>query len=430
MNEFDYVIIGNSAGAIGCIEGIRSVDNTGTIALVSEEAHHVYSRALIPYFLSGATGTSGMAFRPPDFYERAGVRLFLNKKAVKINFGDKEVVLDDGNKLGYGKLLLATGGKPVFPPIPGLRKKNVFSFHSIKDALGIKQHMAGARNAVVLGGGVIGLMAAEVLLKKNIKVCVLELADRVLAPVVDVTASRMVEETFREAGVEVLTNNTVAAVHGKEYVEKVTLQDGRTIPCDLLIVGIGVTPRVELAEETELEVDRGIVVNEQMQTSVSDVYACGDCISVYNFVTGLKQPLPLWPNAYLGGRIAGVNMAGKTREYTTGTSMNAMHFFDLNLINAGVNATADGDADWHVVSKLDPEKKIYRKFTIDRDGVLRGFILIGQVARAGILLNLMRKKIDVRGFQQELLRDNFGYADLPDLIRWHLLKEHMILGVV
>lgn len=430
MNKFDYLIIGNSAGAVGCIEGLRTVDKAGTIAVISEETHHVYSRALIPYYLDGKIDKEKMYYRPLNFYKRAGATLFSGKKATKVDFERKEVELNSGERVGYGKLLLATGGKPIIPPVPGLDKENVFTFVSYDDALNIEKALPGTKDAVVLGGGVIGLMAAEVLKRKGLNVYVLELAERVLAPVIDETASAIVEKTFKEAGVEIFTRTTIQEIHGSDYVEKVTLTDGTVLPCDLLIVGVGVAPRVELVEGTEIEIARGIVVNKKMQTSVPDVYACGDCASIYDFIKGEIRPLPLWPNAYAGGRVAAFNMAGIEREYTWGTSMNSMHFFDVNIINAGLNVAGSGNYEGNIIKKLNEEKKTYRKFILNQEGHIQGFILVGEVARAGIFLNLMRKKVDIRGFQEELMDESFGYKNMPGELRWQLLKDDVILGVV
>jgi len=431
MGNYDYLILGNSAGSVGCIEGLRSIDKNGSVAIVAEEDSHVYSRALIPYYLSGQITRDKIYYRPLDFYDRARVSVLKGQRAVKIDSEVRVVELDNGSRLGYGQLLIATGGKPVYPPIPGLDKQNVFSFHSLPDLQGIEKELAGARSAVVLGGGVIGLMAAEALHKRGIKVHVLELADRLLAPVVDETTSHLVEGALQKAGVALYLNNTIDQVHGTERVESVTLKDGRNIPCDLLIVGVGVAPRVELAEGTEIEVNRGIVVDKKMQTSVPGIFACGDCASTYNFVTGAEQNLPLWPNAYLGGRIAGFNMAGMERAFVQGTTMNAMHFFDVNIVNAGINVTgANQDDSLGMIQEYDQDSQTYRKFVLSESGQIKGFILVGQIARAGIFLNLMRRQIDVRVFQQELFKNDFGYADLPDALRWKLLQDDVILGVV
>jgi len=430
MNQFDYLIIGNSAGAVGCIEGLRSIDKQSSIGVIAEEKHHVYSRALIPYYLSGAIGRDQMYYRPAGFYQNAGVTLLSGQIATALDVERKEVELAGGEKIGYGKLLLATGGKPIYPPLDGLDKKNVFGFHGFNDLLGIEKQLSQSKNAVILGGGVIGLMAAEVLKKRGLAVRVLELADRVLAPVVDETASGIIETTLHEAGVELCTNNTIGQIHGGELVESITLKDGTMVACDLLIVGIGVRPRIELAEGTAIKVDRGIMVDRQMQTSVPDVYSCGDCAAIYNFITGQTQPLPLWPNAYLGGRIAAFNMAGINRQLVAGASMNAMHFLNVNLINAGVNVTDQDSDQWHIISKLEPGNQAYRKFILDVHGAINGFVLVGQIKRAGIFLNLMRKKVDVRGFQDQLLDENFGYGSMPGELRWQLLKDEVILGVM
>ncbi|MCL6446998.1 MAG: FAD-dependent oxidoreductase [Armatimonadetes bacterium] len=429
MSRFTYLIIGNSAGAVGCIEALREVDGTGTIALISDETRHVYSRALIPYYLEGKIERAGMDYRPPDFYTRHGVTPFLGKEAVGVDFDRKEVELAGGERIGYGKLLLATGGRPFLPPLPGLDRQNVFTFLSLDDVLAIEKALPGVKNAVVLGGGVIGLMAAEVLSKKGLDVCVLELAGRVLAPVVDETASALVEDLFRKNGVKIYTETTIKEIRGAESVEEVRLTDGRTIPAGLLIIAVGVVPRVELVKGTGIRVNRGIVVDQRMQTSVPDVYACGDCAEVYDFAAGHHKLLPLWPNAYAGGRIAGFNMAGRPRKYEWGTGMNATHFFDFYIINAGVNVTGDNADGYEIVSKLAEDRRSYRKFAL-KAGRIQGFVLAGEVARAGIFLHLMRKAVDVRAFQQELTKSNFGFSDLPDQLRWALLKDDVVLGVV
>jgi len=433
MSDLEYVIIGNSAGSVGCIEGLRSIDQKSAITLVAEEDSQVYSRALLPYYISGRIAREKMYFRPRDFYERNQVNVFSKQQAVKIDISAQEVILNHGRHLKYSKLLLATGGKPILPPITGLDtpKQNLFTFHNMDDLLGIERELARAKSAVVLGGGVIGLMAAEALHKRGIEVHVVELAQRLLAPVVDQCTSQLVAEALRVAGAQLYLNNTLREAKGTERVESVVLQDGTEIDCDLLIVGVGVTPRVELATEADILVNRGIVVDEQMRTSVQDIFACGDCAVSYNFATGEAQNMPLWPNAYAGGRVAGTNMAGETRDFVQATAMNAMHFFDVQIINAGVNVMDLENKGYLTVTReYNPEDKIYRKFVLSDQGCIKGYLLVGGLDRAGIFLNLMRHKIDVRPFQSELLRTGFGYADLPDQLRWNLLCDDVILGVV
>jgi|Deesub1362B_J571_1020462.scaffolds.fasta_scaffold00523_10 NAD(P)H-nitrite reductase large subunit len=427
MKKYDFVIIGNSAGGIGCVETLRTLDKDASIAVISDEKYHTYSRALIPYYLDGKIEFDKMYYRPLDFYERMRVDALLGIRITEIDF-DKKILKSDDGVVGYGKLLLATGGKPFVPPIEGIDKKKVFTFVKMDDVIGIKDALQSAEKAVVLGGGVIGLMVAEVLKKRGLEVTVVELADRVLAPVVDRTTSMFVEDAFRENGVKIITGNTIKKVLGKENVESVVLEDGTEIPADLLVVGIGVMPRIELVKDTAIETNRGIVVNSRMETTVKDVYACGDCAEVYDFLFDAKRPLPLWPIAYAGGRIAAFNMCGIDREYTNAIAMNAMHFFDLYIINAGLNV-ADDEEGYEILKKFDEENRIYRKIVL-REGKIAGMILVGEVERAGVIINLMRREVDVISFKERLLDGDFGYADLPESIRWRLLYNDVILGVV
>ncbi len=427
--RFDYVIIGGSAGAVGCIEALRSVDQERSIALISEEPYPLYSRALLPYYLDTPVPREKLLYRPPDFYEKMRVTTFEGRRAVKLSPIDKVVELDDGERLKYGRLLLATGGKPFVPSIEGLNKKNVFTFISMDDALGIAEALPRTRNAVILGGGVIGLMTAEVLRKRGIGVSVVELAPRVLSAVVDETAGAIVEDLFREQEVVIYTATTIKKVVGEERAERVILSNGEDLPCDLLVVAVGVVPRVELARDAGIAVNRGILVNERMETSAKDVYACGDCAEVYDFVIDDRRPLPLWTNAYAGGRTAGFNMAGVARKYRWATAMNAMHFFDLYIISAGLNITQDLGDSFEVLTKYEPQSRIYRKFAL-KDGRIVGLVLVGQIARAGIFLRLMRMQADVASFKEELLKEAFGFTDIPEDLRWQLLKEDVMLEVI
>ena len=428
--KFDYVIVGNSAAGIGCAEALRELTDS-TIAIISYEKYPAYSRALIPYYLSGKIDFEKMYYRKPDFYDKMNITPILGKKAVKVDFNKKEVILEDGNAVGYGKLLIATGGKPFIPPIEGLSKQeNVFTFVKLDDVLAIKDLLdrESVKKVVVLGGGIIGLMAAEVLNKKGLDVTVIELADRVLAPVVDDITSNLVQELFKEKGVKIALGTTIQKVFGEDKVEKVLLSNGETLECDMLIVAVGVVPNVDLVKDTEIKINRGIVVDKYMQTSVKDVYAAGDCAEIYDFVFGDNRVLPLWPTAYVGGRIAAFNMVGIEREYTHATSMNSMHFYDMYIINAGLNVPNDS-TEFEILNLFDENSKVYKKFAL-KDGRIAGMILVNEVERAGIYLNLMRNYVDVSPFKNKLLKSDFGFLDLPEDVKLDLLEGEIKLGVV
>lgn len=423
MKSYKYLIIGNSAGGAGAMEAIRGIDKDGSMAVISDEEHHIYGRPLISYYLADEIDFDKIFYRPLDFYEKNSIDTILGKEVVEIDFDKRFVTLDDGDKLGFDKLLLATGGEPFVPQIKGLDEHEFFTFITLASSMKIRERLASEniKTAVVLGGGLIGLKATEALIQRGVNVKVVELADRVLSPVLDEQASAIVQDVLEAAGVEVLTGRTITEVVGEHSeVESVILDNGDKIDCELLIVGIGVRPRVELMKDTPIQMERGIVVDKRMETSVADVYACGDCAEVYDFIADNFRLTPLWPTAYVGGRVAGFNMAGVEKEYVWGTGMNAVDFFGFPVISAGLlNPQDDEDL---VLIKLDSDEKIYRKFII-QDGRIVGMILLNEVDRAGVILDLMRRKADITTFKDVLLRGDFGSIHLPRKLRQEIDEE-------
>jgi NAD(P)H-nitrite reductase large subunit len=402
--KYKYLIIGNSAGGIGAAEAIREVDPTGTIAIISDEEYHAYSRALVPYYLSDKISFDNIFFRPSDFYKKMNIQPILDKKVIKLDFKRRGVVLEDGKRILYEKLLIATGGNPIVPKMDGSERDCVFTFTTLKDTLGIRAKLeaGGVKNAVVLGGGLIGLLAAEAIHSKKVDVTVVELAERVLSPVLDQTASAMVEKVLKENGVKIVTGHTI-----KEILEdEIVLDNGEKSSCDLVIIGIGVAPRVDLVRDTPIKVNRGILVNKYMETSMEGVFACGDCAEVYDFILDSFRLTPLWPTAYVGGMVAGYNMTGMKEEYTWGTGMNSMRFFGLSVISAGI---VQPESNYETLIRYEGE--IYKKIVLN-DDLIKGFILVNQIDRAGIILGLMRNKIKVADFKEDLLGDDFGLVYL------------------
>ncbi len=414
-----YVIIGNSAGGIGAAESIREVDREGEITIVSDEPHHVYSRPLIAKYVAGETTLAAMRFRPASFYADKAIRLLAGTAATAIDLAGKTITLADGRQLPWDRLLLATGGTPFLPPIEGLPREGVYTFTTLGDAQRLAERVDRARRAVVIGGGLIGISVAEALRKRQLAVTVVELKDRLLNLLLDEEASGIAEAAVRRAGVEVLTGCTVASVIGRPQeggaVVSVFLDNGREVPCDLLVVAIGVVPRVELARQAGLTVNRGIVVDAHMATSATDVYACGDAVEAYDFALGSVRPTPVWPNAYIGGRVAGRNMAGLATLYQGGTACNALNYFGLSLVSAGLVhvPAADGYA---VHTRQEPERGLYRKIIL-RENKLVGLIYVGKIDRSGIAFGLLREGADVADFAEQLLADDFGLISLPYQMR-------------
>jgi len=404
-----YLIIGNSAGGIGASEAIRQVDKEATLTIASDEPYPAYSRPLISKYLTGERTLEGILFRPPDFYSQNNILFLPGKKVTRIEPDQQIVQLEDGDHISWDKLLLAVGGKPIFPRMKGDNKRGVFTFTTLDDAKAVGKTLDDAKKAVVIGGGLIGISVTEALVKRGVDVIVVEMKETILNTILDQQASLMAEEVIRQAGVEIITSHTVAEINGKETVEGVILDNGDIIPCDLLIVAIGVSPRSELALDAGMKINRGIAVDRHMATNYSNVYSCGDVAEAYDFVYGENRLAPIWPNAYIGGRIAGYNMAGVENEYSGGTAMNSLNYFGIDIASAGMPTPPNGEG-YEVISRR--EDSVYQKLIL-KDDFIMGMVFVGTIEKSGIVHGLMRDRVNVGSFKQSLLADDFGLAFLP-----------------
>lgn len=416
-----YVVVGNSAAGIGTVEGIRKVDPEGSITLISDEPYHSYSRPLISYYLAGKVETEKMYYREQDFYEKMKVNTRLGEKVISVLPGEKAVVLSSGEKIGYDRLMLATGGKPIVPDIPGSDLEGVFTFLKWDDVKEIEQYLDKEDTVVIIGAGLIGLKAAEAITGFKAKVKVVELANRVLSAILDEDAAAMVQKKLEDKGIEFYLNNTVKEIKGNGKVTEVKLQDGTRLDCDAVIIAIGVAPNKDLAVQAGLEINRGIIVDEYLRTSNPDIYAAGDVSEGYDTLYKERRVLPILPNAYKQGFTAGQNMAGREEKYRGGFAMNAIGFFGLPMITAGI--IKPQGSEFSEMVEANPEKCTYRKVVL-RDNRLVGFITLNDVDRVGILTGLMEKEVNVEPFKDKLLRKDFGYVHLPKEYR-----REQLLGV-
>jgi NAD(P)H-nitrite reductase large subunit len=420
-----YVIVGNSVGAVGAVEAIREVDREGSLTIISDEPYHVYSRPRISEYLAGESSLEDMLYRPREFYESNGIQTFLGRKAVALDLDQSLLRLEDGESIPWDRLLLATGGVPFVPRMEGLEKDGIFTFTTLGDAQRLAEALDDIRRMVVIGGGLIGISVTEALVKRGVQVTVVELKDWVLNTILDEQAARLAQGVLERAGVRVLTGHTVQRILGRPRdqgrVGGVVLENGEEVPCDGVVVAIGVVPRTEIVANTSVTVNRGIVVDRHMATNIPHVYACGDVAEAFDFVYGVNRVIPIWPNAYLGGRIAGYNMAGLKMEYPGAVAMNSLKYFGLPIVSAGLyEAPGDG---YQVLTSGDRDRVVYKKLVL-KDGALVGLVFVGEIEKAGILLGLMREKLDVEGFKEHLLAPDFGFVYLPAALRQQRLARN------
>lgn len=386
----NYVIIGNSAAAVGAIEAIRTIDHEGSITLISSEKHHTYSRPLISYLLQGKTDEQRMKYRADDFYTKNAVNALLDTTVTSIDATNKTVQTSDGQSFAYDKLLTATGSKPFVPPMNGLETvEKKFTFLSLDDAHALESALDPNARVLIIGAGLIGLKCAEGIADKVGSITVVDMANRILPSILDEEASALMQSHIESHGITFQLSDSVNCFTS----DTATLQSGKTLGFDIVVIAVGVRPNTELIAQAGGDVRRGIVTDLHCATSLPDVYAAGDCSESLDITTNEERVLALLPNAYMQGECAGINMAGGEKLYDHAIPMNAIGFFGLHIITAG---SYNGES---TVRKTDG---CYKRLIV-RDNQLVGYILIGEVERAGIYTALIRNKTPLDTIDFELI---------------------------
>ncbi|WP_019907447.1 NAD(P)/FAD-dependent oxidoreductase [Thermoanaerobacter indiensis] len=404
------VIIGNSVAMVGAVEAIRKYDTSSEIVVISDETYHVYSRPLISYYLGNLVSEDKMIYREKDFYRKNKVETIFGIKVVSIDERKKEVYLENGDSISFDKLLIATGGKPIIPPVEGLNKKNVHTFIKMDDAKKLKEAAKPGSKAVIVGGGLIGFKAAEGLHHLGVDVTIVELADRILSTILDTEGASLVSQSLQNDGIKIITGTTVDKIIGDEYVKGVLLKNGKELEADNLIIAIGVVPNVDVVRNTSISINRGILVDNTMKTSVEDVYAAGDVAEGYDMLVESNRVVPIWPNAYMQGEIAGYNMIGINKSFKGIFPMNSIGYKNTNMITAGI--TNPQQEEFEIISKIDHNRRSYKKFVV-KENRLVGFILINDIDRAGLFTGFIKNEMDITPFKKYLLNDDFGFIYLP-----------------
>lgn len=374
-----YVIIGNGVAAAGCIEGIRGTDSKTPITVISEEKHPVYCRPLISYYLEHKTDMEKMNYRPADFYEKNGCEVLYGRKAVSLDKENKKVILDDGSSVSYTSVCVAAGSSPFVPPFEGLEAvEKKFAFMTLEDTLALEKAVNEDSDVLIVGAGLIGLKCAEGLYGRVKSITVCDLADRVLSSILDTDCAAVMQKRLEENGIKFMLSDTVTKFSKNTAYTK----SGAEVKFDAVVLAVGVRANTELVKNAGGETGRGIIVDDGMRTSIEDVFAAGDCTEGNDISSGQKKVLALLPNAYMQGFAAGVNMAGGKSLFDKAVPMNSVGFFGLHAMTAG---SYDGE-----LTDCSDNGNIKRFFI--RDGLLCGFILIGETERAGIYTSLIREK--------------------------------------
>lgn len=382
----NIIIAGNGPAAISAVEAIREIDRVSSITLLSREKERAYSPCHLYHYISGDISRDKLYIKEDDFYEKNNVNILFGISLEKVIPDKRSVKLSDGKTLTYDRLLLATGAEAVLPEIPGIQGEGVFFFKSLQDAERIISVIPKIKKAAVIGGGFIGLEIAEALRKKGISVTVIEKEDRLLPRMLDKEMAGIVSSHLLKNGIDIITGQVIKEIERKDgHLRGLRTRDGITVPADIVIVSAGVRPNIKPAEDTGIRTDRGIIVNEKMETSIPDIYAAGDVAEIE--IKGIRKLNPIWLNATVSGSIAGSNMIGISKKLDSHIpDMNMINIFGLYIFSAG------SPLGVRTIKKQDISG--VKKIVLDDNDTVKGIQIIGKEGlRGGLYMNLLGRKV-------------------------------------
>ena len=406
------VIVGNGPAALSAVEAIRETDEACDIVVLSPEAEQAYTPCFLAKYVAGKVDTSGLALKCDDFYEKHRVELLTGQAVATVLPQDNAVVLEDGTHIGYDRLLLASGAQPVVPDTPDLSGEGIYVFKSMSDAAAIRAHAEVARHVVVLGSGFVAMEIAEALTEVGASVSMVARTDSILRRVFDAEVAGMVEAHMARNGVRFMKCCDLVDVERDEQgtLRTAVLSDGERVPCDMLVVGVGMRPNVGIVAGTPVAVGDGILTDDAMRTSVPNIYAAGDIAEAE--IDGVRKVNLIHPNAAATGHVAGCNMVGAEQHMSAHLAdMNVLTVFGRSYLAVGALA---GD---RVLERVVGPGNLVKVFA-DAAGLIKGVELVGDVTRGGLFASLIARHVSVDDVPG-LLDTSFNYGQTASLVANH-----------
>ena len=390
----DLVVIGNGMAGVACLEQILKHAPKFHVTVFGDETHVNYNRILLSSVLAGERTADDIAINPLEWYQQHDISLRLGVRIVDIDPNLRTVRGDDGSVTSYDKLLLATGSRPVIPPIEGVDKDNVFTFRNLADTRALLSLAGPHVRAVVIGGGLLGLEAARGLQLQGCDVTVVHLVSTLMNMQLDGTGGQYLERKLAQMGVNVLTERSTKRILGNGHAEGVEFANGESLPADLVVIAAGIRPNAELGRKAGLEVNRGVVVNDYMETSDPRIFAVGECTEHNGVVYGLVAPL-LDQGKVLAATITG-NRGPVFQGWTPAAKLKIM---GVDVFSAG---EFEEKPDMEVVRYEDPGIGVYKKLLV-RDNRLIGVVLVGEAADSNRYMEWLRQSTDLTMRRRNLL---------------------------
>jgi len=391
------VIVGNGVAGIWIASILAGSPDVSVVVLTDEE-YLYYNRPHLLEYIAGRINFEKVFVYPEEWYVKKGIQMRLRESVLDLDPHRKEITLKDG-KLGFDKLVLSTGGRPFLPPIRGTEKRGVFTIRSAHDALSIREYAHNVRKAVVIGGGLLGLETAGALRALGLEVTVVEFLKRLLPKQTDEQAAQLLTSMIEKMGIRVIVGGEVESILGEEKIERIVLKDGTGVEADLAVISVGIRPCVELAKTASIKVERGIVVDNRMQTSSPDIYACGDVAEADGRIDGII------PVALDQSKVAALNILGGSVTYEGTYHPFTLRVSGIKLVSIGdINPTG---SDYEERKNIDINRGIYKKLVFKND-VLVGAILLGDTTKLRTIQELIMRRQEISKIKDTMLERDFG----------------------
>ena len=398
------VIVGNGVAGITAAAAIRERSADAKISVYTDESHPYYPRPRLYNILSGEAQPADIYGFPTQWYTERKITVDLSKKAAGIETDKKELLLQDGHRISYDKLLLANGAHSFVPPVKGVEKTGVFTLRSLQDALAIREYAKKTKKAVVIGGGLLGLEFAASLRKLGQQVDVIELLPRLLPMQLDQDGAALLEQIVESKGVNVTVGVKTEEIIGQQAVSAVALGGGKQVSGDLVLFSAGVRSNTDLASQAGIKTNRGVLVDDYLRTNATDVYAAGDVAEFRGRVYGII------PAALDQAKIAALDMFEKEGHVYPGTiPSNTLKIVGIDLASMGL-ANPEGSG-FEEVRKLKREERVYKKVVVQQ-GIIVGAIILGETRSVAPIKRLMDQKIDITRYKDTILEDGFDFRQV------------------
>ncbi|AWR96197.1 NAD(P)/FAD-dependent oxidoreductase [Acidianus sulfidivorans JP7] len=399
----DYLIIGSGIAGYNALKELLQIKENSKIVMVTSDKYYPYDRPpLSKYYLRGEMPREKLFFESDDFYKRNNLEVILNKSVEKIDTSLKEAILSDGNTISFDKALIATGGRPRKLNIQG--SENALYLRSLDDSDKIREAASKSKNALIIGAGFIGVEVASSLTTLGVKTTVVELMPYIWNTFVDEKVSKVIQQYLESKGISFILNDSVKEIQGNQAV----MSSGRRLDIDMLLIAVGIAPNVELAKESNIQTENGIVVNEYLETSAKDIYAAGDIANIFDPREGRRKRIEHWNNAEYTGKLAARNMAGNREAYNFISSIWS-DIFDIHIESAGDTRNYD---EYVIRGRFSPDNPNFNVIYL-KGGAVKGYVAINRdYNELDVLNKLIEKGEDVSNKKNSLADEGFNLKEL------------------